>query len=69
MKFCCQYSQEEIKFSESVQGDWLTKRLLLSSKSPPGVLEDKAVPETLGDGVGRVDTYLGMFPVILKMIG
>jgi len=36
-------------------------RLLLSSKSPPGVLEDKDVPETLGNGVRRVGTSQGVF--------
>ena len=59
-------------FPESVQGDWLTKslsRLLLTSKFPPGVLEDKDVPETLGDGVLRVNIYQGMFPASLTMIG
>ena len=52
--------------------DWLRKslsRLLLSSKSPPGVLEDKDVPETLGDDVGRVEIYQGLFPASLTMIG
>ena len=44
-------------------------RLLLSSKSLPGVLEDKDVPETLGDGVKRVVTSQGKFPASLTMIG
>ena len=52
--------------------DCLTKtlsRLLPSSKSPPGVLEDKDVPKALGDGVGRVEISQGMFPASLTMIG
>ena len=44
-------------------------RLLLSSKSPPGVLEAKDAPETLGDGVGRVEIYQGIFPASLTIIG
>jgi hypothetical protein len=35
-------------------------RLFLSSKSPPGVLEDMDVPETLGVGVKRVGTFPGL---------
>jgi hypothetical protein len=44
-------------------------RVLLSSKSPPGVLEDKDIPETLGDRTIRVETSQGMFAASLKMIG
>jgi hypothetical protein len=44
-------------------------RLLLSSKIPPGVLEDMDVPETFGDGVKRVEPSPGMFPASLKLIG
>ena len=44
-------------------------RLLLSSKFSPGVLEEKDVPETLGDVVGRVEISQGMFPASLMMIG
>ena len=54
------------------EDDWLRKslsRVLLSSKSPPGVLEDKDIPETLGDRTIRVETSQGMFAASLKMIG
>ena len=35
----------------------------------PGVLENMSVPETLGDGVKRVEPSPGMFPASLKLIG
>ena len=49
--------------------NWLTKSLsslLLPSNSTPGVFEDMDVPETFGDGVGRVETSQRMFPASLK---
>ena len=52
------------KVSCKFDDDWFRKslsRLLLSSKSPPGVLEDMDVPEILGDGVRRVGTSQGVF--------
>ena len=40
------------------------------STCPPSVLlEDMDVPETLGDGVKRVEPSPGMFPASLKLIG
>ena len=42
-------------------------RLHLSSKSPPGVLEDLEVPDRAGDGVGGSSIPIGTFPQSLML--
>ena len=52
--------------------DWTlgTKsRLHMSSKSPPGVLDDMEVPDKLGDGVRLVGAFYGSFSKIFIKIG
>ena len=59
-KLLCKFHQDPTSQTQS--------RLHLSSKSPPGVLEDMEAPDKLGDGVRLAGAFYGSFSKIFIKI-